>query len=822
MDRRPSVLIVSIVSLLLASIFVVLRFVSRLVFARRLAWHDRLILLAWLLDLGFCLALFYATSQGLGLHDPDIPDVHRSRLNRANYVFTVLYNPSLMAVKSSILAFYLTLARGEKPFRWATYATLVVVNAAGLALTLVNVFQCSPVGAAFASPPSPHARCSDILTLYLSSSPVNIVTDLAILVLPMPILTQMRLPRRQKIILVVTFSGGFFVAVVDVIRIAYLQNASTERQVALKELHLQDASGDDFNWYASLSFMWSVVEVNISIACACVPSLKPLVARLVPKLLRGSNPSDPPTTAAAATTSLCRSDDRPVDIHEFLAGEASLTVPTTSASEPQTIAFFDFVNLKTPTSMLKLSNRESIAPVALTTVLFFLWGFAYGLLDILNAQFQRIVRLDAWRSIGLHAVYFGGYLLGPLLLGRLVLTRAGFKGTFITGLCIYACGTLIFWPSAVLTSYSAFAVSNFIAGVGLAVLETAANPFIALCGPLENAEIRLNLSQGVQAIGSVVSPLLARKVLFRNVTDVAALVRVQWTYLGIALFDVLLALAFYYLPIPEASDEDLQQLADRRRDENHAPVLGVPVVWLTLGLAVASQFFYVAGQEVLSLSFTTLVGAALPPGSSLNSFDYLTIGRAVFAVGRFLAALLQAFLKPRWILLLAYVGMVITAGLCMTTRGYAAVAMGLLVFLFESGAFSIIFVIGLRGTARHTKTAATLLTTAIGGGSCFPFVQFAAQRADGVASSYSVLVALFAAGAVFPLYLNLVPAARKQVDPVPGETLRRPRRRCSRPLENPSVGGVYSRRRSVLADDTSPPSKKEGGIMHDLAPWPET
>lgn len=152
-----------------------------------------------------------------------------------------------MAVKTSILVFYLTLTQGEKVFRWANYVTLAVVNAAGLALTLVNVFQCRPVGAAFAFPKPPNATCSDILTLYLSSSPVNIVTDLAILFLPNPILTQMRLPRRQKIILVITFSFGFFVAVVDVIRIAYLQNAATSRQVAFKELHLQDFPGDDFN-----------------------------------------------------------------------------------------------------------------------------------------------------------------------------------------------------------------------------------------------------------------------------------------------------------------------------------------------------------------------------------------------------------------------------------------------------------------------------------------------------------------------------------------------------------------------------------------------
>ncbi|PYH95121.1 MFS general substrate transporter [Aspergillus ellipticus CBS 707.79] len=840
-DQRPTVLTVSIALFVIASVFVALRFVSRIFIVQKVVLHDYLMLLAWILDFGFTFSLFYATRKGLGLHDVDVRPDQRPGLNRADYAFTVLYNPALMAVKSSILVFYLTLTQGEKVFRWANYVTLFVVNAAGLALTFVNVFQCRPVSAAIAYPIPAGAKCIDILTLYLSSSPVNIVTDLAILFLPNPILTQMRLPRKQKIILVVTFSFGFFVAVVDVIRIVYIQDAATSRQIALKQIHLQDPNGDDLSWYGALSFMWSVVEVNVSVICACVPSLKPLVARIIPKLIRDTDgssqatnvlpppiPEIPPEIPTVARDTRERSPhdnkgshsessaSQPcarVDLAEFLsmAPEAppdveNRTNTVTSTSYPPSITFFDFVNMKKPANMLKLSNKESVTPIALTTILFFLWGFAYGLLDILNEQFQEILRLDIYRSFGLHAVYFGGYLVAPSLVGRVVLKRGGFKVTFITGLCIYACGALVFWPSAVLTSYAAFALSNFIVGCGLAVLETAANPFIALCGPLENSEIRLNISQGVQAIGSVVSPLLAKKVLFRSVTDVSALVEVQWTYLGIALFDVLLALAFYYLPIPEASDEDLEELANRRRADNRALVMGIPVVWVTLALGVWSQFFYVAGQEVLSMSFASYV-EAVHPASSLSSFERLTIAHTVFAIGRFLAAFLQWFLKPRWILMLSYIGMIVFSVLCMKTTGRPAEAMAQMVYLFESGAFSIIFAIALRGTGRHTKTATVLLTVAISGGAFFPFAQYAAQLAGGVRFSYCVLVALFSAGAIFPIYLNVVPAAKKQVDPVPNEHLRHHRRLSrmrqnvvAREKENPSVGGVLSRRRSVVAE----------------------
>lgn len=168
-----------------------------------------------------------------------------------------------MTVKSSILVFYLTLTQGEKVFRRANYVTLVVTNLAGLALTLIYIFQCRPVSAVFLSTIPPSAKCTDIVTLYLSSAPVNIVTDLVILFLPMPILTKMRLPRKQKAILVITFGFGFFATVVDVVRIAFLQQAATSRQLRTESIRISDNESLDFSCMAlSMSFFSSLVQVG--------------------------------------------------------------------------------------------------------------------------------------------------------------------------------------------------------------------------------------------------------------------------------------------------------------------------------------------------------------------------------------------------------------------------------------------------------------------------------------------------------------------------------------------------------------------------------
>lgn len=134
-----------------------------------------------------------------------------------------------MAMKTSILVFYVALFRGERVFRLATYVTLLVVNTAGLVLTFLNIFQCRPVAAALTHPTLPDATCIDIITLFLSSAPINIITDIAILFLPMPNLSRMRLPKKQKIFLIVTFGTGGFVTVVGVLRIVYLESAAIIR-----------------------------------------------------------------------------------------------------------------------------------------------------------------------------------------------------------------------------------------------------------------------------------------------------------------------------------------------------------------------------------------------------------------------------------------------------------------------------------------------------------------------------------------------------------------------------------------------------------------
>lgn len=867
-DRGPVTSAVTIAMIVIATLFVAGRFFTRIYLVRSIKQDDWWMLAAWVFAVGFSASICSAVHYGLGRHKVDIPDSSFSSLRKSEYAFSILYNPALMLTKTSIIAFFLSvMSKDVDPvFKWCNWLTLAAVNLFGLALTFLSIFQCRPVAAGYLYPSPPTAKCTDIVTLYLSSAPLNIITDVALLFLPMPILTGMRLPRKQKIILVVTFSFGAFVAVVDVIRIAYLQNATLSRLTGANDASNSNGrtvENNDFSWYASLSFMWSAVEVSLGIICACVPSLKPLFLRFMPRFIKDDNTSNNSIDAG-------RPDDSPIkelpkgdvsmlnnpaafrkpNVKEYSGedggdqmgflnmlagppGEDEGTTPTTlqrmgtkltrRSTNKSTTSEFGFVNMSGNRNMLKLSNRQSLWPIAVVTVIFFLWGFAYGLLDTLNGRFQEVVGLDRRQTLGLHAAYYGGYLVGPLTLGRFILKRYGFKATMMVGLCVYGCGTLVFWPSAVLTSYTAFTISNFIVASGLSCLEIAANPYIALCGPLEYAEVRLNLSQAFQAIGTICSPLLAAKVLFKNVSNANApsLIDVQWTYLGIAMFVYLLAIIFYYIPLPEATDEQLEELADRRSSVNNANLGPWKVIYATLALGVFSQWVYVGLQECVGNNLQPLI-RLIQPGQSLAPFDFQTVAHTVFAAGRFSSALLNYFFKPRWILLFLYAGLTTCLALTMHLDGEAGAAIAQLTFGFEAGIFSIIFAISMRGLGAHTKTGSAMMTAAISGGAVFPPIQWGVGNHKGLKYSYCVPLAAAVFGMLFPLYLNTFPAARLQVDPIHERRVNRRARRAMRQESASSMqdgsatqfglAGIIARRRKAKLHELH--RQQEGSVEH--------
>ncbi|KAI0431184.1 fucose permease [Xylaria sp. FL1042] len=860
-DRGPIVFAVTTGTLVLATVFVAARLACRRFIVRQVSWDDYFIVIAWLLAFGLSFAIDYGATKGLGRHDADIRADDWDPLRRSEYAFTVLYNPALMAFKTSVLVFYLRLSKNtQKVLRLASWAVLIIVNLAGTVLTLLNIFQCRPVEAAF-NLTDPPGQCIPLLTEFICSAPVNIVTDLAILALPLPVLTGMRLPPRQKIILIVTFALGIFVTIVDVVRIYYLQKAISDASSSTlsgdNDLDASFGISPEFAWNASLALLWSAVEVNVGIACACIPTLKPLIIRILPAMLidpdgstrRASDTADvtptvqsyqPDTRAAASNTTRdglstsSQTHEPESDIDAQMSAMEFLTTPdmvldrnhpyvsntATTGSLEASGVYFGFVNMRKPKSMVRTSVRDSFKYCTIVSILFLLWGFSYGLLNTLSNVVAEISHMTVPETLGLTSIYFGaGYFFGPLLVGEWILrhdehrrreklrrnnsfddSTGGFKATFMLGLCIYGIGTIIFWPSAVLTSFPGFLISNFVVGFGLAVLETAANPFIALCGPMDYAEMRLLLSQGVQAVSTVISGLLAQRVFFVQLSTsefigASTLVDVQWTFLAITLLCVGLALFFYYMPLPEVTDAEMENSTRYIPvDPKKRSFFGYQLRTWSLALAVLAQWTYVAGQETMSIFFKDILqpdmksaaganpanitrdsASAGTNGLSLSIADYGLIAHTAFAVSRFLAAYL-AYLspthpkvpQPRTILNIctgcSIISSVLVSAIRPSNPDLLAIPV-ILFFFFEGPMWPLIYTLGLRGQGKRTKRAAAFITMGASGPAFWPFVVYAIhQRGVSYQTAFVLVPALLVITGFFSLFLDLKHDARALVD----------------------------------------------------------
>ncbi|KAL8763241.1 MAG: hypothetical protein Q9184_000881 [Pyrenodesmia sp. 2 TL-2023] len=382
-----------------------------------------------------------------------------------------------------------------------------------------------------------------------------------------------------------------------------------------------------------------------------------------------------------------------------------------------------------------LTVRQSILPITLVTLLFFLWGFAYGLLDVLNAKFQNSLGITAAKAGGLQGAYFGAYLIGPPTWAGWVVRKFGYRWAFITGLIIYGIGALMFWPSAVYRSFAGFCGSLFIVGL---------------------SEFRLELSQSFQAVGSVVAPLLASRVFFKDTHD-TDLSNVQWTYLGIAAFVFLLAVVFYFAPLPEVTDADMALQAEQ--SSGLTGYVDKPLKkQYKLFFGVAAQFCYVGGQVAVASQFIkySVESARL---SDAAASDRYALAQGLFAIGRFAAAGLMMLMKPRWVLLVFMTGVMIFIAASMGVDGEGGVAMLSLVLFFESCVFPTIFTLSIRGLGRHTKRGSSWIVASVSGGALFPALTgLAADHMSYHKAMCVPLIGFFVAFA-FPIYLNTVCAA---------------------------------------------------------------
>jgi FHS family L-fucose permease-like MFS transporter len=163
--------------------------------------------------------------------------------------------------------------------------------------------------------------------------------------------------------------------------------------------------------------------------------------------------------------------------------------------------------VSTPTPHTKLTTKENLAPFVLITALFFLWGIAHGLLDVLNKHFQEILQISKARSGLIQFAMYMAYFSMALPAG-FFMKRYGYRKGIILGLLLFAGGAFLIAGTTAFESFWVFLTCLFILGCGLTTLETAANPYTTRLGPPETAERRINFSQSFNGLAWTVGPLI--------------------------------------------------------------------------------------------------------------------------------------------------------------------------------------------------------------------------------------------------------------------------------------------------------------------------
>src|SRR3990170_617096 len=375
-------------------------------------------------------------------------------------------------------------------------------------------------------------------------------------------------------------------------------------------------------------------------------------------------------------------------------------------------------------------ERRHWLAIGLIVSLFFLWGMANNLNDVLIPHFRKAFTLSDLASGLVQSAFYLGYFLVAIP-ASLFMQRFGYKRAVIFGLVLYGAGALLFWPAAEAQSYGFFLGALFVLAGGLAFLETSANPMVATLGPPESAERRLNFAQAFNPLGSITGVAIGSAFILsgieRSDSETAAMspaaieawraqeaAAVQAPYVAIGIGVLIWAMLIALTRFPPAAtthdgDRGLGNLA-RFRD-----LLGRGRYMF----GVFAPFCYV-GAQVGSWSYTIrYVQAEVPGTPEKGAASLLIVALALFTLGRFTGAALLTRFDP--LRLLAAFGLINTA-LCIPAAligGTVGAGALLLSSFFMSIMFPTIFAASLRGLGDLTKLGSSLIVMAIIGGAVF-------------------------------------------------------------------------------------------------------
>lgn len=407
---------------------------------------------------------------------------------------------------------------------------------------------------------------------------------------------------------------------------------------------------------------------------------------------------------------------------------------------------------KNKISIVKADGVNYLLPFILVTSLFFLWGFAHSLLDILNKHFQDILHVSKAQSGLIQASVYGGYFLMAIPAG-MFMKRYGYKKGIIFGLLLYAFGAFLFYPAVQIKTFWAFLTALFVIALGLTCLETAANPYSSVLGPKETSAQRLTLSQSFNGLGWILGPLVGSLIIFGNTGssgDQFASLAIPYVAIGFVV--LFIAIVFIRTKLPEINEAQMEHVEYTEAEEKTEKIAYKSLFhYKHFILAVVAQFCYVAAQTGINSFFInyvfdiykiaesqTVIGKGVmigilnmvSNGQVINDETYKTAsglilaigGMGLFTAGRFIGSAMMGWFKANRLLTWFALSAMLLTLLVIFEFGAISIGALCLIYFFMSIMFPTIFALGLKDLGSHTKRASSFLVMAIVGGAIFPAV----------------------------------------------------------------------------------------------------
>lgn len=390
---------------------------------------------------------------------------------------------------------------------------------------------------------------------------------------------------------------------------------------------------------------------------------------------------------------------------------------------------YSMTNKRTP-----LVGEQYMVPFVLIISLFFLWGFAHAILDVLNKHFQELLHINKSVSALIQAMMYMGYFVMAVPAG-LFISRFGYRRGVVFGLVLYGIGSLLFIPGQEWMSYRMFLFALFVIGCGLTFLETAANPYATELGPRETAASRLNFAQSFNGLGCICAPIVTGLLLFsEDGGSGSGNVALPYACMGVVV--LLVAVVFSRVRLPEIVH------AEEVDAEGHKVGLWKHKLFV---FGLLALFAYEIGEISINSFFINYVLEQGWMNARMASLVLSFGGLSLFMLGRFIGSWIMRRVRAEKMLFVCASGVVVTMVVVLLDLGYVSLLALLLTYAFEAIMFPTIFALSLRGLGSNTKRASSFLMMSPVGGVVGPLLM-------GLVADYTSMVTAF----VVPLVAYVV------------------------------------------------------------------